>query len=165
MEKQAIFSIVLRLISHLLLFIFFVQFYLIEQMGDYMKDRATTSSRLEQASVSEFPTITICMDPPLKPSVMSKYGFKTIGEVVKLLDLITTGRLGKKSFNREAGNVLEKTTQRLWDVPRHSCLESNKYKQSTNRARRPGVFFKILSSLALSLVLNSFCVVLDFHGL
>ena len=78
MEKQAIFSIVLRLISHLLLFIFFVQFYLIEQMGDYMSDRITTTSRFKQVSVSEFPTITICMDPPQKPSVALMYGYNRL---------------------------------------------------------------------------------------
>ena len=45
-------------------------------MGDFIARRATTTSRLEQVTESEFPTITICMDPPLKPSVASKYGFK-----------------------------------------------------------------------------------------
>merc|ERR1711860_63800 len=78
MEKQAIFSIVLRLISHLILFIFFVQFYLIEQMGDYMSDRITTTSRFKQVSASEFPTITICMDPPQKPSVALMYGYNRL---------------------------------------------------------------------------------------
>ena len=81
MEKQAIFSIVLRLISHLLLFIFFVQFYLIEQMGDYMSDRITTTSRFKQVSVSEFPTLTICMDPPQKPSVALMYGYNKLTDI------------------------------------------------------------------------------------
>ena len=40
------------------------------------------TSRLVQVTETEFPTITICMDPPLKPSVMSKYGFKSLEEVV-----------------------------------------------------------------------------------
>ena len=51
-------------------------------MGDYIAGRTTTTSRLVQVSETEFPTITICMDPPLKPSVMSKYGFKSLEEVV-----------------------------------------------------------------------------------
>ena len=80
MEKQRLASIGLRIVFHLILFILFVQFYLIEQMGDYIKDRATTTSRLEQVSVIDFPTLTICMDPPFKPSVVSKYGFKSSGE-------------------------------------------------------------------------------------
>ena len=81
MEKQAILSIVLRLISHIILFIFFVQFYLIEQMGDYMSDRITTTSRFKQVSESEFPTITICMDPPQKPSVALMYGYNRFTDI------------------------------------------------------------------------------------
>ena len=80
MEKQVLLSIVLRSVFHLILFILFVQFYLIEQMGDYIADRATTTSQLKQVEESEFPTITICMDPPVKPSVGSKHGFKWFGE-------------------------------------------------------------------------------------
>ena len=52
-------------------------------MGDYIAGRTTTTSRLEQVKESEFPTITICMDPPLKPSVASKYGFKWAWDVFK----------------------------------------------------------------------------------
>ena len=51
-----------------------------------MKDRATTTSRLEQVSVLDFPTLTICMDPPFKPAVVSKYGFKSLGEAA-LIDV------------------------------------------------------------------------------
>ena len=80
MEKQALLSNVLRLVFHLILFILFVQFYLIEQMGDYIADRATTTSQLKQVTESEFHTITICMDPPVKLSVASKHGFRWFGE-------------------------------------------------------------------------------------
>ena len=52
-------------------------------MGDYIAGRTTTTSRLEQVKESEFPTITICMDPPLKPSVSSKYGLKWVWDVFK----------------------------------------------------------------------------------
>ena len=90
MEKQALLSIVLRLVFHLILFILFVQFYLIEQMGDYIADRATTTSQLKQVTESEFPTITICMDPPVKPSVASKHGFKWFGEFYYTDTLNTT---------------------------------------------------------------------------
>ena len=51
-------------------------------MGDFIAGRSTTTSRLVQVKESEFPTITICMDPPLKQSVVSNYGFKSAGEVV-----------------------------------------------------------------------------------
>ena len=94
MEKQVLLSIVLRIVFHLILFVLFVHFYLIEQMGDYIAGRATTTSRLEQVTQSEFPTITICMDPPLKPSVVSKYGFKSAGEV-SMKDIPNTTLLEK----------------------------------------------------------------------
>ena len=84
MEKQVLLSIVLQLVFHLILFILFVRFYLIEQMGDYFEDRATTTSRLIKVTKSEFPTITICMDPALKPSVVAKYGFQALGEIVTI---------------------------------------------------------------------------------
>ena len=68
MEKQAILSIALGIVSYLILFILFVQFYMLEQMGDYIAGRTTTTSRLVQVTETEFPTVTICMDPSLKPS-------------------------------------------------------------------------------------------------
>ena len=82
MEKQAILSIGLRIVSHLILFILFVRFYLIGEMGDYMADRVTTTSRFEEVSELEFPTITICMDPPQKPSVALMYGFDTMFDII-----------------------------------------------------------------------------------
>ena len=50
-------------------------------MEDYIAGRTTTTSRLEQVEESDFPTITICMDPPVKPSVASKYGFKWVWDL------------------------------------------------------------------------------------
>ena len=82
MEKQLLLSIILRIVFHLILLILFVRFYMLKQMRDYIAGRTTTTSRLEQVTESDFPTITICMDPPFKPSVVSKYGFQTLGEVV-----------------------------------------------------------------------------------
>ena len=81
MEKQAILSLCLRIVSHLILFVFFVQFYLMDEMGDYMADRITTTSRFEEVSELKFPTITICMDPPQKPSVALMYGFETLFDI------------------------------------------------------------------------------------
>ena len=59
MEKQAILSICLRIGSHLILFVFFVQIYLMEELRDYIANRITTTSQFQEVSVSEFPTITI----------------------------------------------------------------------------------------------------------
>ena len=63
-------------------------------MEDYIAGRTTTTSRLKQVTESEFPTITICMDPPLKPSVASKYGFTWVGDFY-LKDLPNTTLLEK----------------------------------------------------------------------
>ena len=81
MEKTVIFQIVLRSIFHLILFIVFVQFYLIEQMGDYIADRITTTSRFQEVKTSDFPTITMCMNPPQKSSVAKKFGFKSMQDI------------------------------------------------------------------------------------
>ena len=50
-------------------------------MGDYVKDRTTTTSRFEEVEVSDFPSITICMDPPQKPSVAKQYGYKRMVDI------------------------------------------------------------------------------------
>ena len=40
------------------------------------------SSRLENSLNLEFPTLTICMNPGYKYSIMEKYGFRTVGNVL-----------------------------------------------------------------------------------
>ena len=50
-------------------------------MGDYIADRVTTTSRFEKVLELEFPTITICMDPPQKLSVAQMYGFNSMAEI------------------------------------------------------------------------------------
>ena len=50
-------------------------------MGDYIADRTTTTSRFEEVLESEFPTITICFDPPQKPLVAEMYGFNSVVEI------------------------------------------------------------------------------------
>ena len=50
-------------------------------MGDYIADRTTTTSRFEEVLESEFPTITICFDPPQKPLVAKMYGFNSVTEI------------------------------------------------------------------------------------
>ena len=50
-------------------------------MRDYTAHRITTTSRFEEVLELEFPTITICMDPPQKPSVALMYGFNSLTEI------------------------------------------------------------------------------------
>ena len=44
-------------------------------MATFMKGRTTTTRRVEMAKSIEFPTLTICLNPPTKLSVAKKYGF------------------------------------------------------------------------------------------
>ena len=50
-------------------------------MEDFIAGRTTTTSELKQVEESDFPTITICMDPPLKPSVTPKFGLNWAWDV------------------------------------------------------------------------------------
>ena len=50
-------------------------------MGDYIADRITTTSRFQEVKISDFPTITICMNPPQKSAVAKKFGFKNMQDI------------------------------------------------------------------------------------
>ena len=50
---------------------------MIDQMVTFMKGRTTMTRRVENVNSIEFPTITICLDPPTKLSIAKKYGFES----------------------------------------------------------------------------------------
>ena len=50
-------------------------------MGDYIADRITTTSRFQEVKISDFPTITICMDPPQKSAIAKSFGFKSLQDI------------------------------------------------------------------------------------
>ena len=65
----------LKALIYFVLFYVFYYFYMVDQRKNLIRVRRTGSSRFEEAEVLEPPTITICMDIPLKPSVSNQYGF------------------------------------------------------------------------------------------
>ena len=50
-------------------------------MGDYIADRITTTSRFQEVKISDFPTITICMDQPQKSAIAKSFGFKSMQDI------------------------------------------------------------------------------------
>ena len=79
MNSQNVTKWIATLVVYILLLIFFIYFYLVDQMNDYFMDRTTVSSRLESVDILEPPTIVTCVRPRYKPSVSSQYGLKTGG--------------------------------------------------------------------------------------
>ena len=92
----SIFTITLRLIMYIILFVAFIIFFLKDQLEAYISGRTTITSKVEVASTLEFPTVTLCMQPGTKKSVQQKYNLTdpsmgyhvdvpnmTIGEVME----------------------------------------------------------------------------------
>ena len=68
-----IFTITLRCIIYTILLAAFMTFFLKDQMVAYISGRTTITSKVEEASTLEFPTMTLCMQPGTKMSVRQKY--------------------------------------------------------------------------------------------
>ena len=49
-------------------------FYLQNQLNDFMANRSSIGSRFYETSSLEFPTLTFCFDPAMKPNVSRKFG-------------------------------------------------------------------------------------------
>ena len=75
-HKKYWFKILFGLLVHLSLLVLFIKVYMVQELGDFVKGRTTVSHRFETSDQFEFPTLSVCMDPPLKPSVASKFGLK-----------------------------------------------------------------------------------------
>ena len=69
-------KVLFGLLVHLSLLTLFIKVYLIHEMSGFIKRRTTISHRFETSEQFEFPTLTLCMDPPLKPSLALKFGLK-----------------------------------------------------------------------------------------
>ena len=70
-----ILKILSRIVIYACLAAFFFAFYLQDQMSDFLLRRTTVTSRIEQVSELDPPTLTICMDPPFKVSFAKKFNF------------------------------------------------------------------------------------------
>ena len=84
MNKFMILKILSRIVIYGCLAAFFFAFYLQDQMSDFLLRRTTVTSRIEQVSELDPPTLTICMDPPFKVSFAKKFNFSNAGGSLEL---------------------------------------------------------------------------------
>ena len=66
---------IVRIIIYTLLLACYLIFYLKGQLSNYIKGRTTISSRFEEATEFEWPTVTLCMSSPQKASIANANGF------------------------------------------------------------------------------------------
>ena len=103
MNKGKYIKIFLQITLYLALLGLFIKSYLIEQITDFVAKRKTITSRFEKVTELEFPTITICLDPPQKSSVAKKFGFEKQVEIhlINTTKLNTTfiGMVNEMSYN------------------------------------------------------------------
>ena len=76
MQPTKLIEIVVGTFLYLVLLFLFSYFYMIDQLNDFFKGRSTVTFRFEEAKTIEPPTITICVDPPIKKSVAVQFDFK-----------------------------------------------------------------------------------------
>ena len=55
--------------------VLYISLYLIQELREYSKGRTTISSTFQEREKFPLPTILICMDPGIKPSMKEKYGY------------------------------------------------------------------------------------------
>ena len=72
--KKVICKFMCRATLFIILTVLFVVFYMQDQMSDYLSNRSTISTRIEELTSLEFPTLIICMSSGQKRSVARKFG-------------------------------------------------------------------------------------------
>ena len=81
---------IFKCILYIILLISFINLYLIDEILNYTKGSTTLSSRTEKVEFLEVPYMTLCFDPPFKPSMISKHGLpkhtKTFTDIYKALE-------------------------------------------------------------------------------
>ena len=82
-------KLIIQCILYLILLVVFVNFYLIDEIVNYAKGSTTLSSRTENVEYLEAPYMTLCLQPPFKPSMLLKHGLpqntKNIKDLYKTL--------------------------------------------------------------------------------
>ena len=73
-KKKLICKTIFKVTLFILLLVLFVNYYMWDEMSDYLLKRTTLSTRFEDTEASDFPTITLCMSSGLKRSVARKFG-------------------------------------------------------------------------------------------
>ena len=54
---------------------FYISFFLLDQVSNYLIGRSTVANQIQIVEKLEYPTLTLCMNPATKLSVSQKYGF------------------------------------------------------------------------------------------
>ena len=74
-------SISCKVLLYVVLMVFFVIFYMKDQLRDFFEGRKTTSSKFEVVTEYQIPTMIVCMNPGIKETKASKYGFDSFLEI------------------------------------------------------------------------------------
>ena len=87
---------IIECILYLILLTVFIYFNLIDEILNYAKGSTTLSSRTEKVEFLEAPYITLCFQPPFKPSMLQKHvlpneigSFKQLYKALKGMDMET----------------------------------------------------------------------------
>ena len=67
---------IIKLTFLLVLTFLYVNYYMYDQMRDFIKGRTTITTRLKEVDQLQPPTISVCMNPGQKTSKAKAYGFK-----------------------------------------------------------------------------------------
>ena len=71
----------IRVVLYLCLLALFISFYMKNQMSDFLQNRTTFTSRLEEMQSPYAPTATICVEPIQKISVAKTFGFSRYSDI------------------------------------------------------------------------------------
>ena len=90
----------LEFIVFVILLILFVVFYMKNEVGDYTKQRTSVTTRNENSTELEFPSIVFCMKPGSKVSVAQKYNLEKLEDFFDSDDSVFfREKLANLSFN------------------------------------------------------------------
>ena len=67
-------KLIIECILYIILLICFIKLYLIDEILNFTKGSTTLSSQTEKVEFLEAPYITLCFQPPFKPSMLQKHG-------------------------------------------------------------------------------------------
>ena len=73
-----------KIILYSVLIALFVIFYVKDLMSDFVKGRSSMTSQYQTIKRIEFPTVTICMNPGHKSSVLQKYGINRGSDILQI---------------------------------------------------------------------------------
>ena len=92
-----------RIILYLILFVAFYYFYLLNSLNAYLSNLTTFASRYEEVQSLEPPTITLCMEPGQKFSVMTnKFNITSYPHVISGVEKVEPPNITFEDFRSES---------------------------------------------------------------